>query len=786
MSKKATKEDIAKIEYMLADLDPNKGEASEAAKERYLKQINDDATAIIDSGNGIQALWKLEESIALGAPIYNGKDYEYSPEEQAKVDDVEARSAALMVRLGSKAGTQNIDRIFRLPGTTNLPTKAKLKDGRVACPTRLISFNGATYPLDAFALPEKETREAPDRKSGGEKKLPRELLNMLYLSGDQPAGYPSRSELLYAFLCAALRKWIDENEVVQACIDPAFAGCSIYEHVQDNGGEDYVKRQIERVANDTSTTDGKITIRVERGKRFEAWRKLQAAMLSNPKCQVFVRGGKLVEPLWRWEKAGDKEVLAAQFVPYNATRLSDVVARHAVIFTKSDARAKKPLPIDPPTDVIETLLFRGDWDFPTVVGIINTPTMRPDGSLLLEPGYDPTTQFWYKPSGDVELPPIPERPSHEQAVAALELLNGLLDGFPFEGEAPECKKSVSRSVALAGMMTTVLRGAMPVTPLFMITAPEPRTGKTYLVDMTSVLSTGHTPVPIAGHEKKEELEKRIETAALSGRAILHLNNLPNGMVVMSEALSQFSTEGQVYIRKLGRHEEGLCDCRGTTIFLNGNNILVAADLVPRTMVCRLNANAEQPGTRTFSFNPIERVRRDRGAYLAAIFTIARAFIAAGSPRPKMIAIAGYEDWSRFVQQPLIWLGMEDPRGGIEDMRAMDTTQEELQGLIDVLRKYFAVGQGFTAAECGQKANEQASDTYGKPYYVRQDLRDLMTFHGKINTTSFGRFLMRHLDRVYNGWSLKLGHSAKTHSKTYKLAFSGDKAPVPIVDDDQMM
>src|SRR5207247_2613828 len=115
-------------------------------------------------------------------------------------------------------------------------------------------------------------------------------------------------------------------------------------------------------------------------------------------------------------------------------------------------------------------------------------------------------------------------------------------------------------------------------------------------------------------------------------------------------------EGKMLIRKLGRHEEGLCDCRGTTIFLNGNNILVAADLVPRTLVCRLNANAEQPGTRTFDFNPIERMRRDRGAYLAAIFTIVRAFIAAGSPSPdkgKMIAIAGYEPWSRFVQQPLI-------------------------------------------------------------------------------------------------------------------------------------
>ena len=39
------------------------------------------------------------------------------------------------------------------------------------------------------------------------------------------------------------------------------------------------------------------------------------------------------------------------------------------------------------------------------------------------------------------------------------------------------------------------------------------------------------------------MEKRIETAALSGRPILHFNNLPNGMVLESAGLSQMLTEG---------------------------------------------------------------------------------------------------------------------------------------------------------------------------------------------------------------------------------------------------
>src|SRR5262252_4601917 len=55
MWKKAAKTDVAAIEYLLADLDPVAGETSEAAKARYLGQLNGSfepkPTAIVDSGN---------------------------------------------------------------------------------------------------------------------------------------------------------------------------------------------------------------------------------------------------------------------------------------------------------------------------------------------------------------------------------------------------------------------------------------------------------------------------------------------------------------------------------------------------------------------------------------------------------------------------------------------------------------------------------------------------------------------------------------------------------------
>ena len=126
--------------------------------------------------------------------------------------------------------------------------------------------------------------------------------------------------------------------------------------------------------------------------------------------------------------------------------------------------------IDPPNEVIERLIVIGHWSFPSVVGLVNSPAMRRDGSLLVNEGYDAATQLWYKSSGGIGLSPISDRPTREDAEAALNKLNELLGGFPFEDDT-------SRAAALAALMTPVLRAAMDIAPLFLITAPEPRTGR---------------------------------------------------------------------------------------------------------------------------------------------------------------------------------------------------------------------------------------------------------------------------------------------------------------------
>jgi hypothetical protein len=256
MDKKAEKTDVASIEYLLADLDPLESESPETAKARYLKELETyepQPTAEIDSGNGIQCLWRLNHSIPLGDPIQvmdGGKSKRvYRPEDQAKIKDAEDRTAAIMVRLGAKAGTQNIDRILRLPGTTNLPTKAKREHGRVECPTRLLSFNGHSYPLEIFepGSPEdgghhaKQQEEEEAAHEHGQESQGDKLERIIRL-GENGEFKGDRSAAVWFVVCEALRRGYLPQVIVSTLLDRAN---KISEHIYAQPHpRTYAERQI--------------------------------------------------------------------------------------------------------------------------------------------------------------------------------------------------------------------------------------------------------------------------------------------------------------------------------------------------------------------------------------------------------------------------------------------------------------------------------------------------------------------------------------------------------------
>jgi Family of unknown function (DUF5906) len=241
MKTKASKKDIAAIEYILADLDPRDDETPEQAKARYLAALathKPESNVIIDSGNGINALFKLAERIVLPDPT--------TPEWEQIVADVEQRQKALMERLGGIAGTQNIDRILRLPGTTNLPNKVKREKGRVECRTSLIQFNGATCALEDFPLPAASSSEQPKKGKGSSTidalPISQRLKNLIRGIDDPKYVYDTRSERVFAVLVGMARAGVDDEQMKAIFLDP---GYPISAHVLEQAKPpEYLARQI--------------------------------------------------------------------------------------------------------------------------------------------------------------------------------------------------------------------------------------------------------------------------------------------------------------------------------------------------------------------------------------------------------------------------------------------------------------------------------------------------------------------------------------------------------------
>ena len=74
-----------------------------------------------------------------------------------------------------------------------------------------------------------------------------DLLEIEHLgAGVQHGKYSSRNAILFGFLTKSIRKKVDDQVMIDACLDPKYQGKAIYEHCLENGGAKYVRSQIER------------------------------------------------------------------------------------------------------------------------------------------------------------------------------------------------------------------------------------------------------------------------------------------------------------------------------------------------------------------------------------------------------------------------------------------------------------------------------------------------------------------------------------------------------------
>jgi putative DNA primase/helicase len=389
-------------------------------------------------------------------------------------------------------------------------------------------------------------------------------------------------------------------------------------------------------------------ILVRSGKRHIAADQGLAA-LCDAGVPFFHRGGELV----RIERAPAKDG-AGRLVWVPAIRVVPLAALgralgQVAIWQRLNPQGV-PYRVDPPNPVVEMVAAMSDrWPFRPIAGLVRTPSLRPDLSLLTEPGYDPATGLFAAFDRGLKIPRIAARPSRREAETALKLILDVLSSFPFV--APR-----DTATAVAALMTAIDRPAIEVVPMFIFNSPLPGTGKTFLAHCISAAATGDRAAVIAIAPREEETEKRLIGAAFLGHPIIVLDNCRR--ILEGDFLCQVTEQPLLQLRPLGTTE--VRHVRNTfTVLVTGNNVVTAADMTRRGLQAAMDANCERPELREFDGDPRREILEHRGDYIAACLTIPRYYFAAGRPNllPRM---ASYEQWSDLIRSPLVHLGLADP------------------------------------------------------------------------------------------------------------------------------
>ena len=247
VNKKTSKEDIKEVRWLYVDIDPKK-ENDIIAERLFIRDLLTNKlpagvnrpTAVIDSGGGYQAYWKLKNP--------------YTITDQKSIDEIERYLSYLIEVFGADPAAKNIDRILRLPYTLNIPSEKKKKFGRKAALSEVIYIdNELEYNLSDFKQADiksvnisedKTTVESIDELDNWD--VP-DTIKAMIVTGEHPIEamkYDTRSEALMAVCCNLVHHKVPSNIIKGIILDPNY---KISDSVlEKHDSLKYANRQVKR------------------------------------------------------------------------------------------------------------------------------------------------------------------------------------------------------------------------------------------------------------------------------------------------------------------------------------------------------------------------------------------------------------------------------------------------------------------------------------------------------------------------------------------------------------
>jgi hypothetical protein len=327
--------------------------------------------------------------------------------------------------------------------------------------------------------------------------------------------------------------------------------------------------------------------------------------------------------------------------------------------------------------------WRGEWRLPPLSGIASAPLLHDDGTINSIQGYDPKTGMWCENVPDLSGL-VSSQPTKDDAAAALRLIRETFKTFCFaDAETTEpasggvatvdTSKAPGRdeSSFLVALLTAVCRPSLRLAPGVLLRAAlisGSGTGKGLLARCICIIAFGREPHAVTAGGSAEELEKRIAAEFMEGSPALFLDNL-NNTAFKSDLLASAITESTARVRLLGKSQMVPLNSSAFVI-LTGNGLTVSEDLARRFVAVDFDARTEDPEARPFAADIRLEVTERRRELLAALLTIWRwgrlaTDIKSGRP------LGSFEQWCRWVRDPLVSLGCQDPVALISEAKERD-------------------------------------------------------------------------------------------------------------------
>jgi hypothetical protein len=343
----------------------------------------------------------------------------------------------------------------------------------------------------------------------------------------------------------------------------------------------------------------------------------------------------------------------------------------------------------PPQIARMYLGWRGEWNLPPLNGIATTPLLSEDGSIRTARGHDAATGLWCERVPNIGGL-VPQNPTRAQAETALALIRTAFRTFCFADAEMICESDgvsivdirrppgFDESSFLCSLLGAVCRPSLWLAPgsLFRA-APHSGAGKGKLVCCVCAVAYGRQPSAVTAGGGAEEMEKRISAALLEGGPAVLFDNF-NNVTLRSASLESALTERPAKVRQF-RTLDLITLNALASVFVTGNGVLLAQDIVRRFIPTEFDARMEDPERRRFSGDILDDVAQRRPELLAALLTIWRyGRLADGLMQG--IALGSYEQWCAWARDPLLTLGCRDPVERMSEAKARDPFRQTVGAL----------------------------------------------------------------------------------------------------------